>query len=223
MLPQIIFDSSKQSLYLSFSPPPRSSLMLVANFSAQTSACKGAGWGPAQGTGVTVGSLPSPVAKGCLCPKTVPNWGLTLTAAHRAPVSKPASRRHSGRCGARLLRPSCPAAACACRCQDKGQAPHWHAADLCIISSTQCATAGVSQSGAAGESRMQLLLPPGILQLGQGKPCFRIGAKCVGLTLLPVDGDEYGWPCCEGTAAHSQHVHEFVKAGVCPSSAVPSG
>jgi len=37
---------------------PWSSLMSVANFSAQRTECKGPGWGPAQGTGDIVGSLP---------------------------------------------------------------------------------------------------------------------------------------------------------------------
>ena len=57
----------------------------------------------------------SPIAKDCLhpSPKTVPGWGLTPTAAPRAPVSKPTSRWHGGWCGARL--PQVPPANC-CLC-----------------------------------------------------------------------------------------------------------
>lgn len=218
---------------------PHSSLMSVANFSAWRSKCKGAGQGPAQGTRDSVGSLPcpgtaakpaqlQPCCKGLPVPpssETVPGWGLTPTAASRAPVSKPASRWHGGWCGARL--PQVPPAHCRLCLLMPGQGPDSppaHCRSLHLFP-YQCATARVSQSGAAGESHRQAgSCHHQWASSSQARGnCTGTGVKCSSLTLLPGDGDEDRWPCCEGTAAHSQHICAVAKAGICPSSAVPSG
>lgn len=140
-----------------------------------------------------------------LSPKTAPSCRTTSTAAPTPLVSKPTGQWHSSWCSPSLFCPSCiAAAACACWCQDKGQAPCWHTADHCIISLTQHATTGVSQSGTAGErdrwADMWLPLPSGITQPGQREPHLGAGVKCASLTPLPGDVYEDIWPCCEGTA-----------------------
>lgn len=162
-------------------------------------------------------------AKGCLCPRS-PKQSQAGGSARQQHLEHQFPKPLTGSTATGVV-PGCPKSlqpAAACLCQDKGQAPHRHAADLHIVSPTQCATAKISQSRAAGELQGGGQLPPpaGIPQPGQRKP-HGTGVKCAGSTLLPSDGDS--WPCCEGTAAHSQHVHVVAKAGLCPSSAIPSG
>lgn len=135
-----------------------------------------------------------------LSPKTAPGSRTTSTAAPTPLVSKPTGQWHSSWCSPSLLCPSCMCLLV----PGQGPGSPWHTADHCIISLTQHATTGVSQSGSAGErdkwADVWLPLPSGITQPGQRKPHLGAGVKCASLTPLPGDVYEDTWPCCEGTA-----------------------
>lgn len=182
----------------------------------------GTPWAPCPATSANLAKA-QPCCKELLVPpspKTAPSCSITPAAAPTALVSKPTGQWHSRWCSTSLLHPSCLAAACACWCQDKGQAHHWHTADHCIISLTQHVIAGISQSGAAGErdrqADMWLPLPPGIKQPGQGKPHLGAGVKCASLTLLPGDGYEHRWPRCEETSPVPSRYTQLQKQGFVP-------
>lgn len=162
MLPQIIFDSSKQSLYLFFSPPC-SSLMSVANLGARRSECK-----------VLIEALgtpraPCPVPTCCAAPalllppstKTAPCWGFPQQQHPEHPF--PNAPTGLVRCQAAL--PLLPR-----RCQHTGQAPPARHGSPHHFPHPACHRRGFPDRSSWEELWVGTWLPspPGTLLLGRG-------------------------------------------------------